>query len=294
MTTYHTTDNVKKCFISRDGLQSSMTATIAPSPQSYQSTYLPSDRSTAQQLIVFCDFDGPIMDVSRRYYGTYQLALADTQALYQAQGVMLNLHPLTQQQFWQMKQERVPDGEIARLSGLEGEQIDQFLQAVVRIVNQPTLLSQDRMQPGVNWALALLHSQGVKLVLVTLRRRLEVLQILQNHGLARLFAGIYGCADEHAAYQNYAEFKTQLLQQAIADFQVPLGYPGAKMTAPEASVSAWMVGDTEADILAGQALGIPTVAVTCGIRSYQRLLQFQPTAIQTDLLSVAHYLLGMA
>src|SRR6478672_7332797 len=121
-------------------------------------------------LTVFCDFDGPIIDVSERYYSTYQLGLADTQASYQAQGVTLPIRLLTKEQFWQMKQDRVPDVEIAMRSGLvQQEQIDVFLQRVGQIVNQPTLLQKDQLQPGVQWALTRLHSQGIRLVLVTLR-----------------------------------------------------------------------------------------------------------------------------
>jgi phosphoglycolate phosphatase len=103
----------------------------------------------SQPLTVFCDFDGPIVDVSNRYYTTYKVALAETQASYQAQGISLPIQRLSKQQFWHMKQDRVPDVEIAMRSGLQGEQIDFFLGRVIEIVNQPALLNQDRLQPGV-------------------------------------------------------------------------------------------------------------------------------------------------
>ncbi|HEY9823425.1 MAG TPA: HAD family hydrolase [Candidatus Sericytochromatia bacterium] len=237
--------------------------------------------SSSQQLTVFCDFDGPIVDVSNRYYTTYKLALAETQVSYQAQDINLPIQRLKKEQFWQMKQDRVPDVEIAMRSGLHGEQIDFFLGRVVEIVNQPALLGQDKLQPGVSWALALLHSQGVRLVLVTLRCQSQATQILRNYGLTRLFSGIYGTSDRNAAYQNQAELKTQLLEKAIAEQSQLAGRP----------LSAWMVGDTEADLLAGQALSIPTIAVTCGIRSHFYLQQFQPTRIHSDLLAAAHYVI---
>ncbi|AFZ17488.1 HAD family hydrolase [Allocoleopsis franciscana] len=235
----------------------------------------------SHHLTVFCDFDGPIVDVSQRYYSTYQLALADTQEFYQRQGRTLPIQRLQKQQFWQMKQDRVPDVEIAMRSGLQGEQIDFFLGRVIEIVNQPALLNLDRLQPGVSWALALLHSQRVRLVLVTLRCQEQATQILRNHGLTRLFSGIYGTNDRDAAYHNYAEGKTQLLAKAIEEQPLLTGH----------QMSAWMIGDTEADLLAGQALSIPTIALTCGIRSRMYLKQFHPTRIHTDLLSAAHYIL---
>jgi hypothetical protein len=74
-------------------------------PQCYP-RHTPVPRS--HQLTVFCDFDGPIVDVSKRYYSTYQLGLADTQEFYQRQGITLPIQRLQKQQFWQMKQDRVP------------------------------------------------------------------------------------------------------------------------------------------------------------------------------------------
>ena len=247
-------------------------------PQYYERQ--PTD-SYPQQLTVCCDFDGPIVDVSNRYYTTYQLAMDDTQAYYQAQGIEISIQQLTKQQFWHMKQDRVPDVEIAMRSGLRGEQIDVFLGRVMEIVNHPVLLTQDKLQPGVSWALALLHSQGVRLVLVTLRCQSQATQILRNYGLTRLFSGIYGTDDRDAAYQNYSELKTQLLASAIAEQSRLAGRP----------LSAWMVGDTEADLIAGQSLSIPTIALTCGIRSHFYLKQFQPTQILNNLLEAAYYVL---
>jgi phosphoglycolate phosphatase len=248
-------------------------------------------RSLSKPITVFCDFDGPIVDVSDRYYSTYHQALTDTAEFYREfstqQITDLNaqtqLTVLTKAQFWQMKQNRVPDREIARQSGLGDEEIDFFIQRVIEIVNCADLLKQDKLQPGVTWALGLLRSQGCKLILVTLRDRDEAINILEQHGLRRLFSGIYGTDNSQAAYQNYAEIKTQLLEQAMREHQV---------TQMDADWS-WMIGDTEADIFAGSAMGIPTIALTCGIRSERQLSQLQPTLIKADLLCAAHYLVGV-
>lgn len=233
------------------------------------------------RLTVFCDFDGPILDVSERYYQTYRLALDEVHG--QSSDSATLVHQLTKEQFWQMKQNRVPDAEIAMRSGLQPEQIDRFLARVAQIVNQPALLHQDELQPGVRWALAFLHTQGAKLVLVTLRCQQQATQILQNYGLAHLFTQIVGSQDDQAAYQNLADHKTRLLAIA-AQSSLPAPRPGTPHS------TAWMVGDTEADVLAGQALNIPTVALTCGIRSKRYLQKFNPTRIHSDLLSAAHYL----
>ncbi|NJO43031.1 MAG: HAD family hydrolase [Cyanobacteria bacterium CRU_2_1] len=230
-------------------------------------------------VTIFCDFDGPIVDVSDRYYNTYKLGLADVQAACHAQGSLPSLHILSKEQFWQMKQERTPDLEIALRSGLRGWQIELFLQRVSQIVNHSNLLYQDQLQPKVRWALNLLHDRGIRLVLVTLRRQTQAVQILRNFGLAHLFAQIRGTQDDEAAYLNHAHHKTQLLADVMTEYAW-----GDTLHSP----FAWMVGDTEADILAGQAMGIPTIALTCGIRSQSYLQRFEPTQIYPDLFSAAH------
>jgi phosphoglycolate phosphatase len=242
--------------------------------------------SLSKSTTVFCDFDGPVVDVSDRYYSTYRLALADTAQFYrefssgqQTTDLLLQLPVLNKAQFWQMKQNRVPDPEIARQSGLEAEKIPFFLRRVVEIVNRADLLQQDKLQPGVSWALNLLHAQGVKLILVTLRDRDEATAILEQHGLRKLFTGIYGTDNSDAAYQNYTQLKTQLLDRAISEHLGTHHYPS----------DSWMIGDTEADILAGKAMGIPTIGLTCGIRSHLQLSHLQPTLIADDLLSAAHH-----
>lgn len=233
----------------------------------------------ATPITVLCDFDGPLVNVSERYYRTYQLGLADTQTAYQAQGITLQLQTLTKQQFWQMKQDRVADAEIALRSGLQGEQIEVFLERVCQLVNQSVLLEQDHLQPGVRRALALLQACGANLVVVTLRCQAQASQILESYGLAHFFKVIRG-TQGGAAYQNSTELKKQLVSEVVNEQALPQS-------------EIWIVGDTEADVLAGQAAGISTIAVTCGIRSAAYLNRHQPTRIHSDLGSAADYLSGL-
>jgi phosphoglycolate phosphatase len=240
-------------------------------------------RRSTQPLTVFCDFDGPIVDVSDRYYSTYRQGLMEVQTAYEAEGMTLPLSTLSKAQFWQMKQERTPDPEIALRSGLRGQQIERFLQRVRQIVNQPSLLHQDQLQPGVKWALALLHAKDVRLVLVTLRCQQQAERILNHYHLHQFFSEIHGSDNQQAAYFNQADHKTRLLEAAIDSWQSSIRFPE--------TASAWMIGDTEADVLAGQATGIPTIALTCGIRSQTYLQRFQPTHIHPDLVAATHYLM---
>jgi len=225
-------------------------------------------------MTLFCDFDGPIVDVSGRYYSTYRLALSRTRRSHRQQGNLLQLTPMSKAQFWHMKQVRIPDPEIALRSGLRGQQIDDFLSQVKEIVNCcPGLLRRDRLQPQVPAALKLLKTSGVKPILVTLRCESQVKAFLERYGLQTAFAGIYGTQDAHAAYANYTDLKTSLLSQALGD------HGNAE--------TDWMVGDTEADVIAAQRLELPAIALSCGIRSHGYLSNLKPTSLQPNLLTVA-------
>jgi phosphoglycolate phosphatase-like HAD superfamily hydrolase len=236
--------------------------------------------SKTSGLTIFCDFDGPIMDVSERYYNTYRMSLEWVRSLYAGRGVSLPLAPLTKAQFWHMKQCHDPDRDIALRSGLDESLVDLFMQQVRRLVNQPELLVQDRLQPGVRCAFNHLRSQGARLVLVTLRCRDQVNQILEQHQLTEFFHGIWGAEDCFIAYDNQIQHKVELLRNAWAS-ELQQGYH------PE---QAWMIGDTEADVVAGQQVGIGSIALTCGIRNQCYLEQFQPTYIQPTLFEAIYSL----
>ena len=231
-----------------------------------------SDRLNMQ---IFCDLDGPLIDVSKRYYKTYQLAIAEVQKSFSA-----SLTPLSEAAFWQMKQERTPDADIAYFSGLQPEQTDLFLEKVLDIVNQPVMLEEDRLQPGVLQSLELLKRLGVSLSVVTLRCQDEALRLIKQFQLDSFFDQVCGTQDQDAAYQNYTQSKQALLQTLIDQLE------------DSESRQRWIIGDTEADVQAGQALGLLTVALTCGMRSQSYLERLQPTTVQADLVSATRYLLA--
>lgn len=248
-----------------------------PSPQSI----LRRSGYANRHVKVFCDLDGPLIDVSERYYKTYQLALAEVQDYAQSQGNELSLSPLSAAQFWQMKQERVPDVDIAHCSGLRGGEVERFLATVQERVNQPHLLQQDRLQSGVVQSLQVLQQQGIEVSVVTLRCQGEAFQVLHKYQIDHFFAQIQGTDDPLAAYQNYAICKQQLLSDVMRQSGIN----------PD-QTDCWMIGDTEADVLAGQMLGFSTIAVTCGIRNYRYLEKLHPTSIQPNLSLAIDYLLS--
>lgn len=238
--------------------------------------------SSFQELsgqVLFCDFDGPIVDVSERYYRTYKLGLSTLQAGYREQyGEHLPLQVLSKQQFWVMKRDRVADVEIALRSGVPSELVDDLLGQVQRIVNHPHLLQWDTLQAGADRAIRHIKAKGLRLVIVTLRHPRQVKAFLQAHDLSQCIDEIFGASDINAAHLNRAEQKVALLDRAIAT-QKSQGYQ---------IYPTCMIGDTEADIIAGQRAGIVTVAVTSGIRSHACLQRHQPSAISANLLQAVH------
>lgn len=225
--------------------------------------------------VLFCDFDGPIVDVSERYYRTYRLGLTTLQTNHQENyGEPLPLQLLSKNQFWWMKRNRVADTDIAIRSGVPVDLVDTLLHQVQCVVNHPNLLQWDSLQPGTETAIHQLKRAGIRLVLVTLRHPHQVQAFLQAHDLSQYIDEIFGALDIDAAHLNRADQKVALLERAIAA-QKSQGY----QTFPTC-----MIGDTEADIIAGRQAGITTVAVTNGIRSHNYLKRYQPTSIASNLL----------
>lgn len=235
--------------------------------------------------VVFCDFDGPIVDVSERYYQTYRQGLRSLALTHrQKTDTELAITPLSKQQFWQMKQNRTADIEIAIRSGVPSSWFSPFIQQVKEMVNHPSLLLWDKVQPTARPALRHLQKENIRLVLVTLRHPVQVNAFLRKHGLTHLVEEIYGTADVDAAFANRVEQKCKLLSRAIAQ-QKAKGYQ---------THTSWMLGDTEADVIAAQGMGLSAAALTCGVRSRAYLQTLDPTEVHDELLSAAKAVVKMA
>ena len=224
---------------------------------------------------VFCDLDGPLIDVSGRYYKTYRLAIEATVEHYQRQGKSLQVSPMRQERFWHLKLERIPDVDIAQMTGFTSEQIDFFLTTVRQLVNQSHLLEYDRLQPWAVDALKQLRQVGVRLALVTLRSHDQAIQMLKRFGIYHYFSSLQGSTDEFAAYDNYVNSKAAMLQKSMNSMRF------------DRSESLWMIGDTEADVLSAKTLGIDAIAVSCGMRSRAYLERLEPYVVLDHLGTAA-------
>jgi phosphoglycolate phosphatase-like HAD superfamily hydrolase len=223
-------------------------------------------------LRLITDFDGPIMDVSDRYYRVYQFCL---DAIRQPEQPV---QQLSKAEFWQLKRAQIPEREIGKRSGLDETQALEFARLRKRTVHTLPYLVHDLPVPGAVEALERMQSLGIELVTMTMRRTRELNAALTQWNLARFFAlnRRYCLEDDHAK-TNDVDDKTWLMGRALAE--LPL------------ACETWMVGDTEADILSAKAHQIPVIAVLSGIRNRTQLLQHNPDYIVNNLPEAVECLL---
>lgn len=217
------------------------------------------------------DFDGPIVDVSERYYQVYQYCLAASSAPGQA------LQPLTKPQFWSLKRSRIPEVQIGIYSGLDFLQAHHFARLRRDTVHTMPYFQHDLIIPGARSALHKLQTSGIELVVMAMRRTRELDFALSNYGLEQFFQPQRRyCLDNDYVKTQDIEDKTRLMQRAMQEL------PGDQ---------TWMLGDTEADIIAAQSQELPAIAVLSGIRDRTQLSAYHPDYILTDLSAATEFIL---
>jgi phosphoglycolate phosphatase-like HAD superfamily hydrolase len=227
----------------------------------------------ATMLRLITDFDGVIVDLSERYYAVYQFCL---------QAVRESNQPITvlpKAEFWALKRSCTPETQIAQLSGLNADQAQQFYQLRDQTAHTHPYFSLDVMIPGVLETLQQLQQLDIDLVVMTLRRPSELEFALEQYNLAAFFPHDRRyCLAETFQTVVDAYTKSDLMTQAQAEL-------------PPASTT-WMIGDTEADILAAQKYDIPVVSVLSGIRDRSQLERYAPNYILPNFQAAIHFILG--
>ena len=132
-------------------------------------------------LRLITDFDGPIMDVSERYYQVYQLCLEKTK--YSDQQV----RELSKAEFWQLKRSHIPEKEVALKSGLNAEQAEEFAKIRKQTVHTQPYFQYDVLVPGALDALTKVQQAGVDLVVMTMRRVRELDYAFDKYNLGQFF-----------------------------------------------------------------------------------------------------------
>jgi phosphoglycolate phosphatase-like HAD superfamily hydrolase len=213
---------------------------------------------------IITDFDGPIMDVSERYYQVYLLCLEQTKEPAQ------DLRVLSKAEFWDLKRSKTPETEIGLQSGLRADQVNAFSQRRKEQVHQLKFMEFDRLIPTALEALEQIQAAQIDLVVMTMRRDRELNYAFRQAPLSQFFPANrrYNLNDDYIKTKDELD-KPLLMTRAVAEL------PPAKQT--------WMIGDTEADIAAAHSQNIPIIGVLSGIRDQATLAKFQPEAIVPDL-----------
>ncbi|WP_392534095.1 HAD family hydrolase [Nostoc sp. C117] len=223
-------------------------------------------------LRLITDFDGPIIDVSERYYRVYQFCLEKTRRPDQV------VQELPKAEFWQLKRKRVPEKQIALNSGLDEAQAQEFDQLRRQTVHTQPYFEYDILSLGAVDALLKIQQAGVDLAVMTMRRVRELDYAFQKYDLARFFAEnrCYCLSNDYVKTRDI-EDKPLLMARALEEL------PPAADT--------WMVGDTEADITAAKTHGVKVMAVESGIRDRTQLELYHPDLIVKDLSAAVDLIL---
>lgn len=215
-------------------------------------------------LRLITDFDGPIIDVSERYYRVYQYCLEQTRRPHQV------VKQLEKAEFWRLKRSRVPETQIGIISGLDAEQAQAFSLSRRQTVHTQPYFEYDTLAPKAVAALEKVQQAGIDLAVLTMRRVRELEFAFNQHDLARFFPkDRCFCLSNDYVKTRDIDDKPLLMARALAEL------PPAAQT--------WMVGDTEADIIAGKKHNVKVMGVLCGIRDRAQLELHQPDLIVADL-----------
>ncbi|WP_309739369.1 HAD family hydrolase [Chamaesiphon sp. OTE_20_metabat_361] len=221
---------------------------------------------------IITDFDGPIMDLSDRYYHVYQLCLEKVKLPNQ----ILNIFPKAK--FWAYKQALIPERQLGIESGLTVEQAEVFKQLRDRHAHQIQYLPFDLVVPGSIAALEKIQSSGSELLVMTLRRTCELEPAFKQYDLDRFFLPHYRyCLPNDYIKHDDVQAKTQLMVKALSELK------------PDPNT--WMIGDTEADIIAAKTHHIKVIGVLSGIRDRDRLEHYQPDKIVSNLAEAVEFIL---
>ncbi len=218
------------------------------------------------------DFDGPIADVSVRYYTVYHRCL--DQVVRPGQF----LQRLSYDEFWACKRARVPEWQIGMKTGLDEPQARAFAKMRGLTVHAQPFLHHDQTIPGAIEALERVRDAGFDLVVMTMRRTRELNEALDRCNLGHFFAADrrYCLSNDHVKIGDTKD-KPILMQRALREL------PPAEKT--------WMVGDTEADIIAAQTGNVPAIGILSGIRDRQQLQKYNPDLILNDLSEAVDFVL---
>jgi len=200
-------------------------------------------------LKIFLDLDGPILDVSKRYYKVFlDIAGGKTK--------------LSRKDFWELKKKKTPWPKIFKKAGLKIKK-DDFLKFWLWCIEGRIYLVLDKIHPNVKRRLSSLSKKN-SLYLISFRQsEKNLFWQLKKLGIDKYFKKIIHCP--HTSGKPWQE-KVKLIRKNLK--------PKEK---------ALIIGDTEVDIRAAKIVGIKSVGVTSGIRTKELLRREKPDFLVSNI-----------
>jgi phosphoglycolate phosphatase len=205
-------------------------------------------------MTLFLDLDGPLLDVSERYFRVHVDILS-----------RFGLKSIDKPTFWNRKRSRRPLSSLLADSGATFDE-GAYSKLWLENIESDDYLPYDQVHDGVIPLLRDLGREHTQ-VLVTLRQRGDAVRAqLSKLALNSCFRAILTAAP--SSHDSWCVKRNLIESSGLSD------------------ETSWIVGDTEVDILAGKSLGLTTVAVLSGIRNEELLKQLTPDFILPGMLEL--------
>ena len=213
------------------------------------------------------DFDGPIIDVSDRYYRAYLESL---------KGTSINKNQiLTKDLFWELKRNRTTDFEIGLLSGIGTHDSKTSAEARKELSFKTEFLEQDKLFDDVCKTFEYLKLKKITFFIVTLRRKKQLAHAIKQFKLDKYLDHecFFSVNDDHKIINDIQE-KHILLVSSINKLSL----------SPQ---DTWIIGDSETDVHAGRLAKCgKIIAIYRGIRSKEQLAILKPNYLVNNLTEV--------
>jgi len=207
--------------------------------------------------LVFIDLDGTLIDTSERHYRVFIEALA----------CLGKKTAICKYDFWEQKRNGLSTLEIySRIYGKEREK--ELLSIWLDNIEKEKYLEYDRIFDDALMALDFLH-QRAKLVLITLRNNREGL-------------------DWELERMNLMQYFSECIVGNPTDKSGKIELLNDRISGTIDKERCLIIGDSEIDIKAGKQVGITTIAISRGIRSYSFLQRLGPERLLRNLRGVTN------
>jgi phosphoglycolate phosphatase-like HAD superfamily hydrolase len=215
-------------------------------------------QSDELQVKIFLDFDGVLVDNALRLYTLYSDLMSE-----------FDRQPLPMESYWILKRERISEQDILKKSGLEDAALTElYFKKRAELIESRHYLQLNTVVNGCFEFLEFLRKQGETILITTRHNRENLFWEIDEKKLSPYFPKVL-CGSDTSIPP--AEIKIKMVEKE--------GFPNGS--------KGMIIGDTEAEILCGQKVGLFTVALTTGIRNRNYLMHMKPDMICDTVYQIA-------